>query len=147
MAYSTKPVLQVYEVFERVTKAKTKKERVEVLKSNESWALKDVIRGIFDDRVQWNLPPGEPPYTPSTPDSYPRSLLKQNTEFKYFVKGIQVGDSLPTFKRESIFLGMLETVHPEDAKILVSMINKKNPVKGLTKSVIKEAFPSLIPES
>ena len=146
MAYSTSPTLEIYEVFERVSKAKSKKERVDILRTNESWALKDVIRGIFDDRVQWNLPGGEPPYTPSPEESFPRSLLKQNVDFKYLVKGIADGERMPAFKRERIFLGMLETVHPEDAKLLVSMINKKNPVKGLTKPVIKEAFPSLIPE-
>ena len=39
---------------------------------------------------------------------------------------------------------MLETVHPKDAELLVGMINKKMPVKGVTKKLVQEAFPDLI---
>jgi len=44
-----------------------------------------------------------------------------------------------------LFIEMLETIHPEDAKILLNMIQKKPPVKGLTEKVVKEAFPDLLP--
>ena len=40
---------------------------------------------------------------------------------------------------------MLESVHPKDAIILVNMIQKKAPVKGITKQVVQMAFPSLLP--
>ena len=51
---------------------------------------------------------------------------------------------MPKFKREKIFLGLLESVHPKDAELVVGMINKKLPVDGITKNVVKEAFPNLI---
>jgi hypothetical protein len=38
---------------------------------------------------------------------------------------------------------MLEGVHPEDAKVLVNMINKK-PYKSITRKVVEEAFPGLL---
>jgi len=44
-----------------------------------------------------------------------------------------------------MFIEICESVHPEDARILVSMINKKPPVKGLTEKLVKEAYPDLIP--
>ena len=47
-----------HEVFAKLKAAKNKKERVEILKENESWALKDIIRGSMDPTVEWNLPPG-----------------------------------------------------------------------------------------
>lgn len=48
-------------------------------------------------------------------------------------------------KREMLFIEMLESVHPKDAIILVNMIQKKAPVKGITKQVVQMAFPSLLP--
>ena len=132
----------VYEVLEEVSKKKSKKDKVAILKQNETWALKDVIRGSMDPTVQWNLPTGTPPYTACQEHNAPTSLQRENTKFSYFVKGGK-GDSLPSFKRERIFLGMLEGVDPNDAQLLVAMINKETP-KGLTKSVVEEAFPGLL---
>ena len=50
---------------------------------------------------------------------------------------------MPAFKREAIFIGILESIHPQDAKHVVNMINKTAP-KGVTKVVVKEAFPELL---
>ena len=141
----TKRVREIYEVFEEFSNAKARKDKINVLQKYSSVSLRDVLRGIFDDRVQWNLPSGTPPYTASHAESTPSSLLKQHLKFQYLVKGIKVADGLPSFKREKVFIDMLEVVHPEDAKILVSMINKKSPVKGLTKKIVQEAYPNLIP--
>ena len=51
---------------------------------------------------------------------------------------------MPAVKREKMFLDILETVHPRDADLLVGMINKDMPIKGITKKLVKEAFPDLI---
>ena len=132
----------VYEVIEEVNKKKTNKEKIKVLKENESWALKDVIRGSMDSTVQWNLPTGEPPYNAAPDHSHPANLLRENKKFAYLVKGGQ-GDKIPAYKRENIFIGIIEGVHPEDAKLVISMINKEAP-KGLTRELVKEAFPNLL---
>ena len=50
---------------------------------------------------------------------------------------------MPKYKREQIFIGILEGVHPEDAKVVLSMINKEK-LKGITEPVVKEAFPNLL---
>ena len=132
----------VYEVLEEVTKARTKDEKIKLLKQNESWALKDVIRGSMDSKVEWTLPEGSPPYQASAAHNHPTNLLRENSKFKYFVKG-GPGDKMPKYKREQIFIGMLEGVHPEDAKLVVSMINKKK-LTGITRPVVEEAFPGLL---
>ena len=132
----------VYEVLEDVTKARTKDEKIKLLKENESWALKDVIRGSMDSKVLWNLPTGTPPYTASPAHLHSSNLLRENTKFKYFVKG-GPGDKMQKYKREQIFIGILEGVHPEDAKIIIAMINKQN-IKGLSRPVVEEAFPGLL---
>lgn len=137
--------LEVFEILERFEKAKSRKEKIAVLQQNNIMPLRDVLQGTFDDRVQWNLPSGTPPYTENIPESVPSTLLKQHLKFKYFVKGVPTSENLIKPKREKMFIDILESVHPEDAKILVSMINKKPPVKGLTKKLVQEAYPDLIP--
>ena len=48
-------------------------------------------------------------------------------------------------KKEQLFIGMLESIHPKDAQLVVNMVNKEK-IEGLTKNVINEAFPGLISE-
>ena len=133
----------VFEVFEEVNKKKTKAEKVKVLKDNESWALKDIIKGSMDSNIRWNLPGGEPPYTPSKPESAPTNLLREHKKFKYFLKGNRSSDGMIAPKRENIFIGLIEGIHPEDAKLVIDMINKKS-IKGITKPIVEEVFPGLL---
>jgi hypothetical protein len=43
-------------------------------------------------------------------------------------------------RRESLFITLLESVDPKDAKLLLSVKNKKLPYKNITKDLIQEAF-------
>ena len=145
MAYP-KRELEVYEILEIVRKKRTKEEKIETLqKYGESWALKDILRGSYDTHITWNLPAGEPPYRPAQEHNHPTSLKKENRNFSYFVKG-RHGDKLPAFKRENIFIGILEGIHPLDAKLVISMINKEK-IEGVTRNVVEEAFPGLLKDS
>lgn len=136
--------LNVYEILDKVSKQSTRVEKVKTLQEHrENWALKDVLRGTFDDSIQWNLPGGKPPYEPAAEESHPSHLVRHNKKFSYFVKG-GPGDKLPAFKREKIFLDIIETIHPRDAELVVGMINKKLEVKSVTKKLVEEAFPGLI---
>jgi hypothetical protein len=134
---------ELYEVIGEVQKAKTRKAKIELLQQYKSAPIIDYCRCLFDDRVQFNLPEGKPPYTPGKEESHPSSWHKENKKLAYIVKGLQ-GDQMPGLKRENVFIGILESVHPNDADLLVKMISKKAP-KGITKKLIQEAFPSIIP--
>jgi hypothetical protein len=133
----------VYEILEAAGKAKTKEERISILRKHESWALKDVLRASYDQTVIFTIPNGAPPYEPNLPESTPSNLLRKNTDFRYIVKG-GTGDTLPAFKREKIYIGLLESIHPKDAEVVINMVNRKKPAKGITEKVVKEAFPNLI---
>ena len=132
----------VHEVLTEVGSRKKKTDRVQILKQNESWALKDIIRGSMDSTVEWNIPGGDPPYTPCEGHNAPANLLRENKQFRYFVRG-GPGDKMNAPKRENIFIGLIEGVHPLDAKLVVDMINKRVP-KGLTREIVQEAFPGLL---
>lgn len=139
--------LDVYEVFEKIEQAAARKDKIRILKENSNRpAIRDVLQGTFDPNIQWNLPAGTPPYTPQVDGPpAPKTLLKEHMNFRYFVKGLISSERLTTIKRERMFIDLLESIHPRDAEILVSMINKKQPVSGLTEKLVKEAIPGLIP--
>lgn len=132
----------VYEVLQEASSKKSKTDKVKVLKQNESWALKDILRGTLDSTVKWNLPQGEPPYTKSDGHNHATNLHRQNTQFKYFTKN-GPGSKMPAVKREKIFIGLIEGVHPEDARLVINMVNK-TPIEGISKNIVKEAFPGLL---
>lgn len=132
----------VYEVLENVAKKRYKEDKVKILQENDHWALRDILLGSFSDKIEWNIPDGDPPFTPNNPESPPSNLKKRNTEFKYFVKG-GPGDKMPGYKREQIFIGLIEAIHPEDAKLVIDMINKRKPA-GISRPIIEEAFPGLL---
>lgn len=133
-----------FELLEKVANAKTKAEKVELLKQQQNnWALKDILRGTFDEAVVFLLPDGKVPYEPAAAESHPSNWTQHNKKLAYFVKG-GPGQRMLKPKREKMFLDILESIHPRDAELLVGMINKKMPIKGITKKLVQEAFPSLI---
>jgi hypothetical protein len=135
----------VYEVLEEAQGKKTKKEKIEVLRANESWALKDVLRGALDSKISWLVPEGTPPYSPSQGHNTSSNLLRQNVQFSYFVKGGK-GEQIMKAKREQIYITLLESIHPKDAELVIHMVSKNLPYKSITKDIVKEAFPGLIAE-
>lgn len=135
--------ISIAEIIELAQKAKTKKEKVEVLQKYESQALKEILAVTYDKkRFEMLLPESVPPYTPSDfPDSH-GLLYRESRKFMYFIKGFK-GDNLPAYKREAMFIQMLETVDKDDAVVLEHFIQRK-PFKGLTAATINTAFPALI---
>ena len=47
-------------------------------------------------------------------------------------------------KRESLFISLLETIHPKDAELFLEAKDKNLKYKGITKKLVMDAFPNLI---
>lgn len=138
--------MYVHEVFERVGEAKTRKEKIEILRKYNSREIRDILKGSFDDSVKFNLPKGAPPYTPGSSRSPGSVLRKQHKRFHHFIATPQ-RPRAPA-KIETIFIQMLESLHPKEAQIVVWMKDKdlSGKYKGLTKKLVADAFPGLISE-
>lgn len=137
---------EVFEIFEEFKQAEGRDGRLDVLKKySDNWAFRDILRGSFDESLVFNIPEGRPPFTPNQPQSVPSTLNKLHKDFGWFIQG-GAGDRLPDFKRENKFIGLLESVHPEDAELVLKMVAKKAPCRYITKKLVQEAFPDLIVE-
>ena len=135
--------LEVFEILERFETITSKNERVKFLQEHSRPALKDVVRGCFDESLEFVLPAGTPPYTPNRPESTPSSLRKLHRQFGDFVRGARSA-VIPQFKLERQFVLMLESIHPSDALVVLKMINKEQPAKYLTRNLAVETWPGLI---
>ena len=51
--------LLISEVLEKVSKVKTKQEKVDILRENDHQSLRMVIKSSFDPNIEWALPEGE----------------------------------------------------------------------------------------
>ena len=134
---------RIHEVIDIASNAKTKDEKIAILRQNESQGLKDVLVGAYHSKVEWNLPVGVPLFEAAEERSVPTNLLKQTRKVNDFIKG-GPGDTLPAFKRERIFIRLIEQIHPDDAELILKMVAKKQLAKGITKKLVQEAFPGLI---
>jgi hypothetical protein len=134
----------VAEFLEKVSKLKKKDEKINLLKANDSFVIRTILQGAFDPRIKWLLPEGEPPYKPNELVDQENVLIHDARKLIHFVEGGSPG--LKQIKRETLFIEMLETVTPADAKLLVAIKEKKLPWKGITADIVKEAYPGLLPE-
>ena len=137
--------LLISEVLRKVSNAKTKAEKVNLLRENNSQALRSLLIWNFDESVISMIPEGDVPYTPNdAPVGTDHTRLEQEARGLYrFVKGGQ--DSLKSLKRESMFVQLLEGLSAEEAELLClvkdGQLNTK--YKRITKAVIQEAFPQI----
>ena len=134
-----------YEIIEWCSKGKTRKDKIARLEKNSGPMLKTILGYTFDPNVKWLLPEGNPPYK-QTPDGLEvhGALMAELRRLYLFVEGpTETQQKLKPHRRETLFIELLESVHPDDAKLLLSMKERKLPVKGITRKLVAEAFPNL----
>lgn len=129
------------EIFEKASQQKTKAEKIEYLQQNQSQQLLDLIQYAYHDAITWDLPSGNPPYKPTDYLDQEGTLFRECRRLYLFVNGN--GNRLSKTKLENIFIQILETIAPKDAELLLLVKERKLP-KGLTKSLVEEAFPGLL---
>ena len=134
--------LLICEILDKVSKLKTKKEKVAWLKEQNTDGLRMVIKSSFDPKKRWLLPTGDVPFTRNdAPAGTEHTDLHMEAKKLYhFIEG---GNNIITqSKRENLFIQMLEGLHEDDADVLVAAKDKilHRKFKGLSDNVVKEAF-------
>ena len=139
---SSAMVLTFHEILTKVNNAKDKAKKVEVLRQYDSPAFRQILKGAFDPNILWDFPKGPPPYIQNeAPLGTEHTYLDQEAKrLWHFVKGADM--NLSKVKKETLFIQMLEGLHPTEATLLLNVVAKKlnNQYKGLTAAVVKEAF-------
>lgn len=133
----------VSEIIQRVSNAKTRDEKIQILRHYDSPALRAVLIWNFEDKVLSDLPPGEVPYTPNdAPIGTEHSkLIHEWQKFNHFVKGVS---NVSRIKKEVMFIQLLEALHSSEAELICVMKDKQLHKRfKITKAVVQDAFPEI----
>jgi hypothetical protein len=136
--------LLINEVLQKVSNAKTKAQKIKLLKEHNSNALRTVLIVNFDESVVSLLPEGSVPYEANdAPAGTEHTLLEKEYRKLYlFFKG--GSSSLKQSQRENLFIQMLEGLQEEEAEILILAKDKAlNKKYRITRACVEEAFPSI----
>lgn len=140
----TKKSMTFYEMLADVDRQTSKPKRIEKLHSYSSPNLKKILDYTFNPKIKWLLPEGEPPYKPCPEDagSLVLRLVQDIRKLDIFVDTGKYPNLKPKV-REQHFIEFIESLHPTDAKLLLSIKEKKTPFENVTKELVAEAFPIL----
>jgi hypothetical protein len=162
-----------FEVLDLASRQRSNAKKVEILKKYEHPSLKAIFIWNFDESVISMLPNGPVPYSGySEQTSYSGSLSTKITEdirrmhetgsfslgindsqqrttirkefknFYHFIKG--GNDGLNNIRRESMFISILEGLHPLEAEIICLIKDKELQTKyKVTKEIVSEAYPDI----
>lgn len=132
------------EILQAVHSAKTKKEKIKILQDYRSPALVSLFVWNFDDSIESAVPEGEVPYTPNsspTVDSQSKLSSQYRTLYNYVKGG---NDGLKRTRRESLFIELLESLHPDEAEVVCLVKDKDLKRKyRITHNTVKEAYPDV----
>jgi len=130
--------LMMSEILEQASEIKSKQQRKEFLRQHYSKQLHFVLMHVFDPRIKFLLPETDPPYTQMPTGEGQGMLYTEARKLYLFVEGGR--PDLSQMRRETLFIQLLESIDPKDAKLILSVKNKKLPYKGITEQLIKEAY-------
>ena len=132
--------LLISEILQKAHNAKTKAEKIKILRDNESQALKSIFIINYDESIVSLLPDGAPPYEKNeAPAGTEHTVLeKEQRLLHHFFKG---GSKIPNMKRETMFIQLLEGLHADEAEIITLVKDKDLQSKyKITRSVVEQAF-------
>jgi hypothetical protein len=144
--------LSIPEILDQVVAAPGKTEKIAVLKQYNNTTLQQILRLNFDPNVVIDLPPGPAPYKAERdiPVELTQSSLYNEARRLYlFEKGHpKRPPGLKKLQQENIWIQILEGCHHTEADMLNLVKDKKlgSAYKGLTESLVREAFPGLLTE-
>lgn len=157
-----------YEILELASKQRTNQKKVDILQEYRNDALVSIFIWNFDESVISILPEGPVPYSsvqeqtsgndtlsgsiekqlinPSKMDSHmatQRTSLRQESHLFYnFIRG--GNDTLSKIRRETMFINLLEGLHPLEAEILILTKDKQLSSKyKISHQVVKDAYPDI----
>ena len=161
-----------FEVLDAASKQRSKAKKVEVLRRYAHDSILTLFIWNFDETAISVFPPGDVPYGTNREDNSmtgtlsdkindavdkmnemgsnslgsqdqgKASIRKEYTKFYNFIKG--GNNSLSSLRRETMFINILEGLHPLEAEILVLVKDKRLTDKyKITKEVVSEAYPQI----
>ena len=163
----------LFEILNLVSKQRTNIKKVEILQKYNHPSLRAIFIWNFDESVVSAIPEGIVPYSSvgeqgsfsgtlsekiedavdkmseigsnslGSQDQGFSSIRKEYMKFYNFIKG--GNDSLSSLRRETMFINILQGLHPLEAEILCLVKDKKLETKyKITKELVSQAYPEIV---
>ena len=163
-----------FEVLNLASTQRAKAKKVEVLQKYGDLSLKMILKWNFDTSIVSILPEGEVPYSGFDDQRNMNMKLSQvisdevrrmhevgsfslgasdkeghttiRREAKHFYRFVRGGDdAMNAIRRETMFINILEGLHPLEAEIVVLVKDGRLEDKySISKEVVSEAYPDII---
>ena len=163
-----------FEVFNLASKQRTKAKKVEVLQKYSELSLKMILKWNYDTSIVSVLPEGEVPYSGFDDQRNMNLKLSEvisdevrrmhevgafalgatdkeghttiRREAKHFYRFVRGGDdAMNAIRRETMFINILEGLHPLEAEIIVLVKDGKLEDRyKISKEVVSTAYPDIV---
>lgn len=133
------------EIIEEFEKAETKQQRVAILRKYDHPRFRTFLQAAFNPNIEFDTP--IPTYRPAVePAGMNFAYLDAEMLKLYrFVKNHPARPKgLTPDKQRQLLLVVLESLHKDEAALLVKVLQKKLEVKFLTPNLINEALPGTL---
>lgn len=136
-------------VLKRASEIKSREDKVKFLRENETEVLKNILKYSFDKSYKWLLPKGKMPFKPCLNRNQHGMFYNRARELYLYLEGGNA--NLSQEKREKKFIDLLEEIDPEDARMLIWAKDNRdkdriNPYPSLSRNIVREAFPGILPD-
>jgi hypothetical protein len=132
------------EIFEEFEKAETKADRIAVLRKYDHPRFRDFLIYALNPSIEFDVE--VPNYRPAPePAGLNFTYLDIEMPKMYrFIKGHpNRPQGLTPEKLKSLLVVVLESLHKDEAKLLVDLVQKKFKVNHLTVKLVQEAYPGM----
>jgi hypothetical protein len=136
--------LKINEVLQKVSNAKTKAEKIKLLQTHNSPALRAILIANFNESIVSDMPEGPVPYADDKYEEADRTNLQVEYKKLYvFFKG--GAPAMSRMKKESMFIQMLESLSPGEAEVITLVMDKQLGKRWkITQQCVAEAFPQIL---
>jgi hypothetical protein len=136
----------IYEVFDEFKGAATKKDRIDVLRKNENYALRSILAGGLDKNIEFSVQKVPDYKAEDVPPglSYNHMTYALSKVYLFMKSNPRTPAELTEQRRDQLLIQILESLEPKEAEVYANMLRKDLKVPYLTEALVNEAFEGLL---
>ena len=132
------------EILENASKFENRDQRISYLREYISHPLREVLKLVFDDRYVFSFDDMPPFKKSDVPTGLGMNTLFNEAKRLYIFTDPEVNKMGP-MRTEQNLIGLLESVDPMEADLIVKILTNKFDYNGIDKQLVQDAVPGLIP--
>jgi hypothetical protein len=133
------------EIFAEFQKAPTRKEKIDVLRRYDSGRFREFLFLMFSPNVEFDVEIPKTYKVNPEPEGMTMSTLHiEVTRLYRFIKGHpKKSVGLTGEKQQNLLINVLESIHKDEAELLINVMKREAKIPYLTSQIVKEAFPGI----